>query len=304
MMDLGPLKERIKDTIVMDDVLARLNIELPPSRKIPSIYKDENTPSLHVYDQDFFDFSTGNGGDQVRFVQDYLKVGYGKALRWLAAQGSELAVPRRSKAPKQARDLTSLFTMEPKMGASSWQWEAAVELFKAWPVTLEFAELRYQVQVTRHGVWIPHFSGTRIVGIKTRRYEDGKKMSVKGSTFTESLYHSRQWGLTPDAVLVEGESDTWSLMAHLSMRGRFGVMVYGLPSGAGAWNDKFRGELLQHSRIYLALDGDEAGRRAAENIWTELSEAGNPPRALDVPGGRVAEALAAGWEPQFEEAEL
>ena len=83
--ELDEMKEVARE-VRMETVLDLLSLDPPDSsHKIRSIHNpDENVPSLHIYEYDFYDFSTGQGGDQIEFVKLVLKyrsVVYGYATR-------------------------------------------------------------------------------------------------------------------------------------------------------------------------------------------------------------------------------
>src|SRR5690606_29025529 len=103
-------------------------------------------------------------------------------------------------------------------------------------------------------------------------------------------------------ILAEGESDTWSL----TCLGIPAVDVYGLPSGAGRWRDEFFYQLRPYRRLYLALDSQQpngdpvpAGRAAAQSLSPAVQHDDNEVTVLEVPGGRVAEAVRDGWQPEL-----
>lgn len=78
--------EQIKSNLSIADLLNRLSLEINASGCIYSIYKEEKTPSLHIYfdTNSFYDFSTKTGGDVIQFYADYHKIDTKTAVKELA----------------------------------------------------------------------------------------------------------------------------------------------------------------------------------------------------------------------------
>lgn len=276
-------------------------------KKIPSIYQEERTPSLHVYEYDFFDFSTGQGGNQIRFVMDYFSCSYMKALQFLARGearwGMDTHKPKPAPKKRTPADLTRIWEEQPLMD-DNWKDRAMEVIREKWP-TIHLGDLVYQFgsKVVHGAIWTPHYNSDRTLvrGIKSRSLISGKKTAVPGSQFTHHLYYCHgPFSPTPAAsIIVEGESDCW-VMSKL-LKGEH-VQVFGLPSGANVWNNAWIEELVGDT-VYLALDNDDAGQAATEKIASKLIDEDQnggdrfKVKVLEVPGGRVAEAAAAGWKP-------
>lgn len=300
--DLERLRDDIKRTMTMDEVLRILGLPEPNrQRKIRSIFNSaERTPSLHVYQYDWYDYSTGNGGDQIAFVMAVTGKGYVQALEMLG-RGQPLAVrPRKeTEVPFELPNYTARYqSKKTAQNGEAWaQWERTV--LEKWPYLgmSGLAELSVGKLVDGDGkaeFWIPHWhqpdEGTaRIVGIKVRGL-DGAKYAVEGSCFIAGLYRPiYPFRDATHALVVEGESDAWVMCKMLKGRD---VTVYGLPSGAGALKPRFAKELENYETVGLAFDDDDPGHKAESWFLERL------PRTawvVDVPGGRVAEAAAQGW---------
>ena len=71
MHDTAEEMKEIAREVRMETVLDLLALDPPDSsHKIRSVHNpNENVPSLHIYEYDFYDFSTGQGGDQIEFVK-------------------------------------------------------------------------------------------------------------------------------------------------------------------------------------------------------------------------------------------
>ncbi len=81
-IELQKSRLNIRENLDFPFLLDELGIKVYPGNKIFSIYKKETVPSLQINVQKniFYCFSTGKGGDIVRFYMDYCKVDYVKAL--------------------------------------------------------------------------------------------------------------------------------------------------------------------------------------------------------------------------------
>lgn len=298
--ELARARDEIKRTVTMREVVRMVGLPDPDrSGKIRSPFNaGDRTPSLHLYDYDWYDYSTGQGGDQITFVQQVAGVSYIQALQVLSRNMSLAVKPRKydHDMPFEVADFTKKFNDEEDgTGNHTDEWAALVKA--KWP-TLEVLDLYAMgCKITRSGdLWIPHWvydpeAGRRLVrGIKVRHLPAAAKSAVTGSTFTIGLYRPfyRLQNKT-HALVVEGESDAWVMQKMLMHRD---VTVLALPSGASTLKSRYIDELQSFSTVGLALDDDEPGQKArdwlADGVW---------PRgyAVKVPGGRVAEAAADGW---------
>lgn len=286
------LRDHIKESVSMEQVLELLEME-PPNRqhKIQSISNlADNTPSLHIYHDHWFDYSTGEGGDQIKFVEMVTGCTFGEALSML---GGKATVSTRSKygvSRPKLEDLTDRFDSE-CIGSDSAYARTAGFVAGKWPF-LDLDDLiGFGVKVTEHALWIPHRDRQDVVrGIKVRDTYSGAKHAVKGSRFTSFLYRVEAVRQSGVALLVEGESDLWCVQKWINSRGLGGsVRAYALPGGAGTWRDEWTSIFDDHPVTILCLDDDNAGREAT----LRLTEAIGAHRtgSLVPPGGRVAEAI-------------
>lgn len=145
--------------------------------------------------------------------------------------------------------------------------DLAVEFFEQQKDLSVWAGRKFRVGETPTGsLAFPHFSpnGEECTAIKYRRPPEWRHNCVTGSSFKHlyGIWNKSDW---PDAVLCEGETDTISAkwwVPHLD--------VFGLPSGVQQTpKDHWLEFLESKNRVYLALDGDEAGREATKK-WSEL----------------------------------
>ena len=285
------LRDQVKSTVTMSEALDILGFEQPNrSGKIRSIQNSgERTPSLHVYERDWYDYSTGEGGDVIDFAMKARGLSYHEALERLSGRRLDpMVVKKRQPSPKKMENLTETFVSEPW---ASPEGARAAEKFVAskWPYLTLDDVLGFDVKATETELWVPHTDSDGVIrGIKRRTFENGSKYAVTGSSFTSQLYRVRFLLDTPLAVLVEGESDLWCVekwIRHNDLHQQ--VFVYGLPSGAATWRPEWGNQLARHKHTFICLDDDLAGHQAAKRIIDELPSASR----VNPPGGRVAEAI-------------
>lgn len=282
------------------DVLSALGLDQPGrDGKVHCVNHEEDTPSLHVYEDEnrWYAFCCGVGGSPIDLVATVYGCSKWKAANWLLTSGLEpVAVPDRQ-ARETTVDLTDRVIRESEplypedAGQDKW-----LRFFQRWPSidspkTIGYLFTRYGLRKASNALWIPHRHDQATHGVKVRDLTTGKKMSVQGSRYPYLYRPVKGWQKSDVLVLCEGESDTWCMDAHLATSSWL-VNVAGLPSGAGALPATLLAQIAEYERVFLALDDDEAGNRAAEKI---VKHTGHGAR-LNVPGGRVAEALADGWE--------
>ncbi len=287
------LRDVLKASITMLDVIQLLGLE-PPNRqgKIRSLTNpNERTPSLQLYDDHWHDYSTGEHGDIISFVQKVTGCNYGEALSKLSGRAEPGNYKKRRKAPKIEKiDLSDRFAEEPEGDADAYE-RAAQFVETKWPVLNLDQLLKFGVKVTQHSLWVPHKDAEGVVrGIKVRNTYSGGKLAVTGSQFRTQLYTVRAASYQPIALMLEGESDTWCAESWIRKQSlRHKVMVYGLPAGARVWNNDWHHTLNRHELIGVALDDDEPGREATVLIRESLGYGRSS--SLVIPGGRFAEGM-------------
>lgn len=288
------LRDHLKHSVSMRRVLEMLNME-PPNRdgKIRSIVNTaDKTPSLHIYEDHWYDFSTGQYGDQIEFIKIVKECSYGEALQILSGERNPGKFRRRKVDTQVSKieDLTQQFESEPEGSELAIQRAAGFVAAKWEYLTVEDI-IEFGVKVSETELWIPHRDKEGVVrGIKIRDITSGAKYAVTGSRFTNQLYRIDTHSQAHIALLAEGESDLWCLVKWLN-HSPYKSLVQGfaLPSGAAAWNDEFKKELLDFDTVILMLDDDQAGTAASEKIINELGH--ERTGKLIAPGGRVAEAI-------------
>ena len=298
------MARRVKN-IPMDVVIDSLNLgPIGPTRKIRSIYRpDERTPSMHIYEYNYWCYATGQGGDQITFVRDALNVGFKQAVMFLAQNRTAYVKPREDTAPRW-QDLTETFYGEPEGNRDDLE-RLEDHITMKWPTLSPEVIFDMGSRLTCNSeLWTPHYHPEKpdvVVGVKIRQLygRQRRKRSVPGSKYMQ-LYQPRglpTFTKSTSVWLVEGESDQWCLQHHFETNGNPHVeyKVLGLPSGAGTIKPSWFEQIAEGAIINVAFDGDEAGTMAAQRVAEELQSV----VTIEVPGGRVAEALAAGWVPSW-----
>ena len=297
---MNEVAQQIREQVSCLEAAEMVGLTLEANDKTYCFLHEEDTPSLHVYEDHWFCFGCSEKGDVIDLVQKYAGCSFGKACQFLMGVVDDMATePRVHAGPRRETvDLTERFLAEPA-GNEKAQRNAADLVSERWPtLTLEDLE-GWGVKVCQHALWIPHHDDQgRITGIKTRSLYTGDKQAVKGSTYPQMYtYRGLDALTTPTAVLCEGESDTWTM--HRAVSPEF--TVFGLPSGAKTWRPAYGEQLARHRRIFLALDSDTTGQQAADMIERRLRD-DHEYRGLIVrpfvPAGDVAEAIAGGWDPR------
>lgn len=265
--------------------------------KIRSPYNpDERTPSCHLYEDGWFDYSTGKGGDVIDLYMLLTGAEWGRALNKLleGAVRADADPERIRRRPTELPDLTAHFRAlsEPAVCGDLGPWADRLK-----PVGREYLgwlAVNGAIAVVGAEMFIPHWHDGVVRGIKVRNLK-GQKSAVPGSTFAVGLY----WpGVMPQrqgrVVIAEGESDSWCLYQSLHA-----CDIAALPGGAGLWKDAWLKDLEGYETVYTAFDNDRAGQQATEKVrsavgWGRWKELKVPSLYND-----VREAMAAGWEPQL-----
>ena len=275
----------LADVFELDEVRGKVRIPYNP---------DERTPSCHLYEDGWFDYSTGKGGDVIDLYMLLTGAPWGKALNKLleGAVRADADPERIRRQPVELPDLTDQFFGIHGAEQVPEMW--ATRLTPVPHVLLQELTMLGRLATTPTEMFIPHWHGGVVRGIKVRNVK-GQKSAVPGSTFAEGLY----WpvgrpGYRTTLVITEGESDAWALL-ELGLQ----ADIASLPSGAGLWKDRWLNQLTDYETIYTAFDNDRAGQQATEKVrssigWGRWAELKVPTLYKD-----VREAMAAGWEPKL-----
>lgn len=299
----------VRDQVSMPDLLELLGEDMPS--KLPGhincLRHDEATPSLYVENDHWYAFCCGVGGDAIDFLRSMKGLSFGQAVNYLAGTLDDFNPrPKVEREAREVKDFTGLYDAAEDFKVGSEPFSHALAFFgKKWPhLSVEWVQFRFEVKVTRHALWIPHRDHEGVVrGIKTRSLHSGDKKAVKGSTFGHRLYRSNRPRVESDvralstALLVEGESDTWSFDYLTEAKGYFNADVFGLPSGVRTWRDTYLEELRPYGRVQVWTDDDRAGNAGAETVIACFPQGVAERQRVPRDYKDVSEAVADGWAP-------
>jgi len=283
----------IKENISMRRAMEMIGWDQPNSDgKIRSIYNSEATPSLHVYEKNYYCYSAGRGGDVIKFVMDALNISFFNAIQILG-KGAPVSgrKPRKEEleSRKPSLNLSAEFLRHPH--AVGEELDMAEEFVKTkWPYLTIEDLLGWGIKITPTSIRVPHMDFTGIIrAIKIRALPGGAKFSEKGSTYHHRLYRVEEvTAETKTILLLEGESDTWCATKWASDKPHVGCL--GLPTGANTWRKSWGEELKKYEKVIILLDDDRAGQEAREKIAEEI---GDEIVSHQIPpGGRFAEAVS------------
>lgn len=275
--------EDVKEAMTMFDVLDICDIPHDGVEgKIMSIYHDERTPSLHVYEDHWWDYSVGKGGDIIAFVQEYTGSSFRLALQYLE-RGVDFTDYKRKpvkRKPREVKDFSYRFMNEAKpfhvLDKNSQEW-FRTKIFKRWGLS-HHTDLPDDTRFTTTAIWTPHYgpemtshteyaalTARPVTAVKIRDMVTRKKTGFKGGTFHE-MYNP--WTLPYyryGSVLCEGESDAW--VAKSAWPDFF---VAATPSGARSAKPEWLEKLPRP--VYVLFDVDQAGNDAYEAIKWHLGD--------------------------------
>jgi hypothetical protein len=285
-----PTIELLKQTITVPEVAEMLGLEPNSAGKITSPFNpDERTPSLHLYEDHWYDFSTGKHGDAIDLVQVYdpemtvpvalQKIWY-RALRAGREPGDVEKLPVR-----QVQDFTE------ELAYRHARQEA---LSDGTPIPANC-----RIEGMDGSLLIPHADQDGVYGVKVR-HASGKKDAWPGSQFTKRLYDPHGWD--PEdwtyrgaqaCIITEGESDCWAVRSFNL------APTFALPSGSSSWKDSWLEDLEPFTKVYLCMDNDRAGDAARDKLtrkigYLKVEQLRVPPLYND-----AREAIAGGWKPSL-----
>ena len=285
-----PTLALLKETITVPDVLDMLGVEVNSQGKFASPWRpDERTPSAHAYEDHWYDFGAGKGGDVIdlaRAFQPDLTVSQALFKLWNKALRSGREPGDVEKQPVRTLiDFTDTFPFRPEDPSYLLHWERVLGV----PVPTS-------CRVLDGDLLIPHADQNGIYGVKVRQ-RGGGKSSWTGSQFGHKLYNPWSWGEFspwPRCILAEGESDSWALISVMN-----DVEILALPSGAGTWRDSWLEDLKVFDKVWLCMDNDRSGEQARDKLTSKIGylrceQLRVPPLYND-----AREAIVAGWRPEL-----
>lgn len=78
--------ETIKETYTMPAILARYNMTIKKGFCTCPFHKGDHTASMKVYNNGFYCFACGKGGDVIKFVQEYEGLSFRDACKWISGE--------------------------------------------------------------------------------------------------------------------------------------------------------------------------------------------------------------------------
>jgi hypothetical protein len=302
-MTVGDKIAAIKATISPRDLVDLLDDLDVIGDKIRSPHNPgERTPSCHLYDDHWFDYSTGKGGDVIDLAILLTGSTWNAAVGLLAraAQSEDLDIGRiaRPAVAEELPDMTDDYQTVARryLSLGLEQQVLADRIPGVLPNTWRALVKNRSVTVEGETILIPHIHDGVVRGVKVRGV-NGQKSAWPGSKFTCGLYRFNTgveyWSPTTMCVITEGETDCWALT------GLVDADVFSLPSGAGLWRKEWLDELDRYDRIFTAFDNDHAGQQATEKVrasigWGRWRQLQVPPFYND-----VREAIIVGWKPRL-----
>lgn len=283
------------------DLCEQFEIEVIGDKVRSPFNEFDQTPSCHLYEDGWFDYSTGKWGDVIDLAAHLSGRKAGTVMRQLAVgiQSMELDPDRVQRATKQVSDLTELFRdLTVRTDGEAGRWAARISGVGDRYLGELFHD--YLAEDAGGNLLIPHWHDGRVLGIKVRSTSGGKT-SVSGSSYTAGLYTMSGSSYTA-AVIVEGESDSWALDSYLRDRSRAAGAawdVYALPSGAGLWRDDWLAQLERYETVYTAFDNDRAGENATVKVRSSIGWGRWKGLVVPTLYNDVREALHAGWKPNL-----
>jgi hypothetical protein len=279
--------EELKSNINVREFAEECGLEITPSNKTYCWHGDERTPSLHLYDDGWWCFRCGEGGDIIDLVIQLKHWSWKRSANFLTEYlGESLTLDEPVQKAERPPVPDMLVDLVARRVPCTSRHLGLIE--QCWP-DIPRTEISKWVVDCSEGLMIPHYYDSyKINGIKLR-YWDGSKGAVPGSQFTAGLYRPPGFKRESDTtVLCEGESDAWAMASD--PKGTWDVLA--LPCGAATWKPEWREQLNQ--RVFLVMDNDEAGFMAIERIAPSLGGrylVCRPPHGMK----DAREAYAKGW---------
>lgn len=266
--------DTIKRANPLPAIVERMTGQQIVKHKICAPWRNERTPSLHLYpDGKWYDFGTGEHGDVLDFVGMWLKQGDynpdvhfqdvidylgGLDIKPLPAQTTRPAPPK----PKLALSMATVQEWHDTMPANRrWYWtqrglsDATIDRFM-----LGWDGRRYIIPAVYRG--IPF-------GVKRRQSDVDDGIPAKYTSMTGSrvgIFNADALWTAHEVVICEGEIDAMLLC-------QVGYNAVSSTGGAGTWKPEWAKFFAGVQRITILYDNDDAGRDGALKVRATLARA-------------------------------
>lgn len=295
-MELADLRHRLSIPYVMEQY-GQHPVEKTESRlKYHNPFRVDNNPSLDVwYDKEkgwrWGDFAEGTQGSSIDLVKRFdtlsdreaIDKSYELLLKQRAEryEGPVLSEVKKEFDYQSAKDRLNRGRANAVNAVNKMLWR----MMSTHPAVahLNAEELVREWRLSSDGddVLIPYMDHEGVVGYKIRK-ADGTKLNAKGASLV--LYglwklKDESTNLDQSVILCEGETDCWAAQAHCPSFQIIGV------AGVGHQPEKLGAEALAGRTVYLAFDGDEAGRGALSKWNRYLSVLGCKVFNIPMPDG-------------------
>jgi hypothetical protein len=234
--------------------------------KFYSPFRDDGNPSFDVWSHEgadrWGDYAEGTNGDVLDLLARFSPGSFSEQMTLAAALVKKMKSDGWSGptlAPRKAFDLDAAKAVVER---------AMTEPSGYLPVFLasrgdnlreldaEWLHEQFGVSALGETLIIPYLDRSQHLVTYKSRPLGSKTLAAAGSDFSHVLYgENRDTDPTRPVLLCEGETDTWAAAHALGDS----WSVLGLPTGVGA-NPK-QAASLAGRRVYLAFDGDVAGRK-------------------------------------------
>lgn len=284
----------IKTKNPLDTTVESLTGQKIIRHKIACPWRNDGTPSLHVYeDGHWWDYGSGTGGDVLDFVgYFYFGTAYNPEIHFIEVVDKlgELGIrplPQQSTKPKPQKSKTTL----------------SLDSIRHWHDSMP--ESRREYWYTRGLLdptidsfllgWdgkrytIPFLYRNIAYGVKRRRSEiddglDAKYVMTKGSR--AGLFNADVLWTCNSVIICEGEIDC-------ALLNQYEFPAVSSTAGAGTWKVEWARFFSHIQRIWILYDNDEAGRVGAKRVQSSLRRASIinlPPGIKDV--GELVDEVA------------
>lgn len=266
--------DAVKRANPLKAVIQRMTGQQIVRHKIRAPWRQDDTPSVHVYDDgSWWDYGAGIGGDVLDFVgYCYHGMMYRPEVHFTEVidmlGGLDIKpLPQQTNRPKPDKPKLTISTdaitaWHDTMPANRrWYWQqrgltdATIDHFQ-----LGWDGKRYTIPATYRGVPF---------GVKRRQSDiadgiDAKYVSITGSRV--GIFNAECLWSAHDAIICEGEIDAMLLV-------QAGYNACTSTGGAGSWRAEWAKFFAGVRQVYVLFDNDQAGRDGALKVRASMARA-------------------------------